>query len=67
MLRSSSFLKRTVRTPEMALTTVDFPWATWPIVPLYAGKGGGGESVARTRIEAVTREVGRTDVDCTKE
>lgn len=34
MLRSSSFLKRTVCTPEMALTTVDFPWATWPIVPM---------------------------------
>ena len=30
---SSSFLKRTVCTPEIALTTVDFPWATWPIVP----------------------------------
>lgn len=28
MLRSSSFLKRTVCTPESALTTVDLPWAT---------------------------------------
>ena len=30
---SSSFLKRTVWTPEIALTIVDFPWATCPIVP----------------------------------
>ena len=30
---SSSFLNLTVCTPEMALTTVDFPWATWPMVP----------------------------------
>lgn len=28
MLRSNSFLKRTVCTPEIALTTVDFPCAT---------------------------------------
>lgn len=34
MLRSSSFLKRTVCTPEIALTTVDLPCATWPIVPM---------------------------------
>ena len=34
MLRSSSFLKRTVWTPEMALTTVDLPCATCPIVPM---------------------------------
>lgn len=34
MLRSSSFLKRTVWTPEIALTTVDLPWATWPMVPM---------------------------------
>lgn len=34
MLRSSSFLKRTVCTPEMAFTTVDLPCATWPIVPM---------------------------------
>lgn len=34
MLRSSSFLKRTVCTPDMAFTTVDLPWATWPIVPM---------------------------------
>lgn len=33
MLRSNSFLKRTVCTPEIAFTTVDLPWATWPIVP----------------------------------
>ena len=32
MFRSSSFLKRTVCTPEMALTMVDFPCATWPMV-----------------------------------
>lgn len=34
MLRSNSFLKRTVWTPEIAFTTVDFPWATCPIVPM---------------------------------
>lgn len=34
MLRSSSFLKRTVCTPEIAFTTVDLPCATWPIVPM---------------------------------
>jgi len=33
MFRSSSFLKRTVCTPEVDLTTVDFPWATWAITP----------------------------------
>ena len=33
MFLSSSFLKRTVWTPEIAFTTVDLPWATWPIVP----------------------------------
>lgn len=31
---SSSFLNLTVCTPEIALTTVDLPWATWPIVPI---------------------------------
>lgn len=30
---SSSFLNRTVCTPDTALTIVDLPWATWPIVP----------------------------------
>jgi len=30
---SNSFLNRTVKTPEMAFTTVLFPWATCPIVP----------------------------------
>ena len=35
MLRSSSFLNRTVCTPEMAFTTVDFPCATWPMVPIF--------------------------------
>lgn len=34
MFRTNSFLKRTVITPEMAFTTVDFPCATWPIVPI---------------------------------
>lgn len=34
IFRSSSFLKRTVWTPEIAFTTVDFPWATCPIVPM---------------------------------
>ncbi len=34
MLRSSSGLVRTVLTPEMALTTVDLPWATCPMVPM---------------------------------
>lgn len=34
MFLSSSFLKRTVCTLEMALTTVDFPCATCPIVPI---------------------------------
>jgi hypothetical protein len=33
MFLSSSFLKRTVWTPEIAFTTVDLPWATCPIVP----------------------------------
>lgn len=33
MFLSSSFLNLTVWTPEMAFTTVDFPWATWPMVP----------------------------------
>ena len=39
MLRSSSFLKRTVWTPEIALTTVDLPCATWPIVPVVWVEG----------------------------
>lgn len=34
MFRSSSFLKRTVWTPEIAFTTVDLPCATCPIVPM---------------------------------
>ena len=33
MFRTSSFLKRTVMTPDMAFTTVDFPCATCPMVP----------------------------------
>ena len=33
IFRSSSFLKRTVWTPEIALTVDDLPWATCPIVP----------------------------------
>jgi hypothetical protein len=35
MLRTSSFLNRTVNTPEIAFTTVDFPCATCPIVPKF--------------------------------
>lgn len=31
---SSSFLKRTVCTPEIAFTIVDFPCATCPMVPV---------------------------------
>mmetsp|Transcript_6702 Transcript_6702/g.20871 ORF Transcript_6702/g.20871 Transcript_6702/m.20871 type:complete len:204 (-) Transcript_6702:383-994(-) len=34
MFLSNSFLKRTVCTPEIAFTTVDFPCATCPIVPM---------------------------------
>lgn len=34
MFRSNSFLKRTVWTPEIAFTTVDFPCATCPMVPM---------------------------------
>ena len=34
MFLSNSFLNRTVWTPLRALTTVDFPCATWPIVPI---------------------------------
>jgi hypothetical protein len=36
-------LKRTVCTPVIALTTVDFPWATCPIVParMCGGPGSG--------------------------
>jgi len=29
-----SFLNFTVCTPDIAFTNVDFPWATWPIVPM---------------------------------
>lgn len=38
MLRSSSFLKRTVWTPEMARTVDDLPCATWPMVPMLIWK-----------------------------
>ena len=34
MFRSSSFLNRTVWTPEIARTVDDLPCATWPIVPV---------------------------------
>lgn len=34
IFRTNSFLNRTVCTPEMAFTTVDFPCATCPIVPV---------------------------------
>lgn len=36
IFRTSSFLKRTVCTPDIALTTVDLPWATCPIVPVWS-------------------------------
>lgn len=35
MFLSNSFLNRTVCTPEIAFTTVDFPWATCPMVPMF--------------------------------
>ena len=35
MFLSISFLNRIVWTPEIALTTVDFPCATCPIVPIF--------------------------------
>lgn len=34
IFRSSSGLVLTVFTPLIALTTVDLPWATWPMVPM---------------------------------
>ena len=49
MLRSSSFLKRTVCTPVMALTTVDFPCATWPMVPGVGRRGVVGARCARAQ------------------
>lgn len=57
MLRSCSFLNRTVCTPEMAFTTVDFPWATWPMVPMLMVacraiiSGVNGESVEVSMVE----------------
>ena len=56
MLRSSSFLKRTVCTPEIAFTTVDLPCATWPIVPMLIvacreiTSGVSGVSAATSRV-----------------
>ena len=50
MFLSSSFLKRTVCTPEIALTTVDLPWATWPMVPVERG-GCGVERVSEKEGE----------------
>ena len=35
MFLTLSFLNLTVLTLEMALTTVDFPWATCPTVPMF--------------------------------
>lgn len=35
MFLSSSFLNLTVCTPDIAFTTVDFPCATCPIVPIF--------------------------------
>eukprot|EP00982_Pelagococcus_subviridis_P009374 30919-Pelagococcus_subviridis.AAC.8 len=64
MLRSSSFLKRTVCTPEMALTTVDLPCATCPIVPAI-DQGGGwvgrGGAMARVRQRGAWRGGGREE------
>lgn len=56
MLRSSSFLKRTVWTPEMALTTVDLPWATWPMVPINMWRMGVGLDYWNTAREGRERE-----------
>jgi hypothetical protein len=36
IFRTSSFLKRTVMTPDIAFTTVDLPCATCPMVPARA-------------------------------
>ena len=53
MFRTSSFLNRTVMTPDIAFTTVDFPWATWPIVPAIA-----------LSARAAPSGRGLTEVDC---
>lgn len=37
-LRLSPQRKNPTCTPEMAFTTVDFPCATWPIVPMHKGR-----------------------------
>lgn len=68
MFLSSSFLNLTVWTPEMALTTVDFPWATWPMVPgkkrrenestVFVHPSGGGQDANSDGSEL------HTDVDC---
>src|SRR3989442_5359402 len=34
MLRSSSSARRSGSMPVKALTSVDFPWSTWPAVPI---------------------------------
>ena len=31
----SWFENKLTWTPEIAFTTVDLPWATWPIVPIF--------------------------------
>ena len=52
---SNSFLNRTVCTPDIAFTTVDFPCATCPIVPMFMVacramiSGVSGVSEARSR------------------
>ncbi len=56
MLRSSSFLKRTVCTPLMALTTVDLPCATCPMVP--ARRGAASAAAAPGRAARRRRSAG---------
>lgn len=56
MFLSSSFLNRTVCTPEIAFTTVDLPCATCPIVPMLIVaclaiiSGDSGDSVETSRV-----------------
>lgn len=62
MFLSSSFLNLTVCTPEIAFTTVDFPWATWPMVPKR--EEGGGQNVYQTlQRHRIRSAVSHTDID----
>lgn len=59
MFLTNSFLNLTVWTPEMALTTVDFPWATCPIVPMLMvawREMTEGESGLRAEVSEERRE-----------